>query len=722
MLRVRSTALALALLPAAAAVILWVGRSTGQFGLGPSPGWDAARWTVTALAVLALGCAAVAGLVIARGRPAVSPTVPLDERAAPDLHALVRDLAERLEVPAPSAIALTPDCDSWLEDRTHDGPPAGTHSAEGDGRDGAPGAHKGPHEGASGATREGARGGTHESANGGAHPGAHGDARHGPNAAGAVRGAARSGSGAYGGSGRGAGTAPVLVIGSPFLWWMRVAELRALLAPVVAGTGPSAHPDIAAARRFVRGLDAAVAGSEHAPLPGHPGQWGNGPAGEGGPGPPGRSAGVPVPAVLRRTVHRLVARLARRLLRSVGPHAAEMERGVAAAAAERAHAVDYGLRVAAQEQVGLAYAGWDRLLTRVALPAWRLGLWPTRLDAGVVSALTELSHRDRLAEGFTSRLGERPACDLLVEPGSVDGAVSLLAARLFLGPHPPLPPDGEPTGSGSGAGSCRGGAGSAGAAHEGPSVPEWTPVEWSAYPEEVVDRIWRAEASRLFDALEALDPAAPAEDGRTQGAPPPYAPVAQPAGTASPGQRPVTVSPAAVAPRGPGGPEHESGEGPASAQLAVPTLARVLDRFTAPGGTDALAARLTAQVARAEAARAPGSVGASPGAQLTAGAVDPRPAPPVPPAPMGLPLQSPRSGRELLADHVTAAVCCAAVDTAGATPGLDWLDGPALFVDGERAGELAGLVLALVEDGEAEGLRDWLVRVGVRPEKPVRLV
>ncbi|MEU7403362.1 hypothetical protein AB0B09_19125, partial [Streptomyces sp. NPDC044948] len=31
----------------------------------------------------------------------------------------------------------------------------------------------------------------------------------------------------------------------------------------------------------------------------------------------------------------------------------------------RAQAVDYGLRIVAQEQVGLAYAGWDRLLTRV---------------------------------------------------------------------------------------------------------------------------------------------------------------------------------------------------------------------------------------------------------------------------------------------------------------------------------------------------------------------
>ncbi|NSC22926.1 hypothetical protein FM076_17805, partial [Streptomyces albus subsp. chlorinus] len=111
MLRVRSTALALALLPAAAAVILWAGRATGRFGLGPGTGWDAARWTVTGLAVLVLACAVVAGLVIARGRPAVSPTVPVEEHAAPALHALVRDLAERLEVPAPSAIALTPDCD-----------------------------------------------------------------------------------------------------------------------------------------------------------------------------------------------------------------------------------------------------------------------------------------------------------------------------------------------------------------------------------------------------------------------------------------------------------------------------------------------------------------------------------------------------------------------------------------------------------------------------------
>src|SRR5829696_690404 len=68
-LRIRSRALAVALLPAAVAVVLLVGGSTGQID---GPGWG-----------------------------------------------MVRDLADRLEVPAPSAIALTPDCDSWLEDRTH---------------------------------------------------------------------------------------------------------------------------------------------------------------------------------------------------------------------------------------------------------------------------------------------------------------------------------------------------------------------------------------------------------------------------------------------------------------------------------------------------------------------------------------------------------------------------------------------------------------------------
>ncbi|MEV5902268.1 hypothetical protein AB0L81_20325, partial [Streptomyces sp. NPDC052127] len=85
------------------------------------------------------------------------------------------------------------------------------------------------------------------------------------------------------------------------------------------------------------------------------------------------------------------------------------------------------------------------------------------------------------------------------------------------------------------------------------------------------------------------------------------------------------------------------------------------------------------------------------------------------------PLQPPRTDRELLADHVTAMVCCAAMDTVGALPGLDWLDGPTLLVDGERVADLAPRVLSLVEDGDAVPLRTWLVEFGIRPEKPVRL-
>ncbi|MER7815940.1 hypothetical protein ABTX79_11405, partial [Streptomyces sp. NPDC096153] len=87
-----------------------------------------------------------------------------------------------------------------------------------------------------------------------------------------------------------------------------------------------------------------------------------------------------------------------------------------------------------------------------------------------------------------------------------------------------------------------------------------------------------------------------------------------------------------------------------------------------------------------------------------------------------VPLQPPRTARELLADHVTAMVCCAAVDTAGATPGMDWLDGPALLINGERRGDLGARVLSLVEDGDPGPLRAWLATAGIRPEKPVRLV
>ncbi|GHB24490.1 hypothetical protein [Streptomyces chryseus] len=520
-LRVRSTALAVALLPAAVAVVLLVGGATGHAVGG---GWDAARRVTTVVAVVVLLAAVAVGAVIARARPATTPTVEIAERSAPDLYRLVRDLADRLEVPAPSAIALTPDCDSWLEDRTH---PASIPGA-GPGR-------------------------------------------------------------------RRVAAAPVLVIGSPFLWWMRVAELRAVLAPVVAGTGPSAHPDIAAARRFVRGLDAAVAESA-----------------------------APHRNPLRRLPLGFVGWISTLLLRGCRVHAAEMERGVATAASERAQTVDYGLRIVAQEQVGLAYAGWDRLLTRVALPAWRMGRWPSRLDAGVVSALTELSRRDRLAEGFASRLGERPACDLLEEPGSVDEAASLLAARLF---------------------------------HGGPAAPgpDWSPVDWQQYPEEVVDRKWRADAARLHRVLDTM------------------------------GVRRATAA----------------------------TLTRVMDHLSADGDdppSETLAAAIGAEVAREEAA-------APPPAPLV-GEGDPWSTDPLP----LFPLVPPRTGRDLLADHVTAMVCCAAVDTAGAVPGLDWLDGPALLVDGERRQDLATRVLTLVEDGDAAPLRSWLASVGVRPEKTVRLV
>ncbi|MFE7136299.1 hypothetical protein ACFVAG_00920 [Streptomyces sp. NPDC057644] len=549
LLRIRSRALAVAILPAAVAVVLFAADAQGHLA---GPAWDAVRWTVLGVAVVVLLVTVLVAVSVARARPAMSPTVPVPEEGAPDLYRLVRDLADRLDVPAPSAIALTPDCDSWLEDRTHR------------------------------ALRKG--------------PGASAEA---------------------------ADTAPVLVIGSPFLWWMRVAELRAVLAPVVAGTGPSAHPDIAAARRFVRGLDAAIADAAA----------------------PGRGPVRGAPLAFAGWVARL-------LLRACRDHAAEMERCVAAAASMRAQTVDYGLRIAAQEQVGLAYAGWDRLLTRVALPAWRMGRWPSRLDAGVVSALTELSRRDRLADGFALRLGERPACDLLEEPGVADEAASLLAARLFHG----------------------------GPAENGPG---WAPVDWQQYPDEVVDRKWRSEAARLHRVLDTLG-----------------------------------------VPRA------------AAADPAVPTLARVMEHLSGPGGPggpgEALAAGIGAAVAREE-AETPGAGSAGHGGGQAQGqsqghggagsgpADDPLDLWGPGPLPL-FPLQPPRTGTELLADHVAAMVCCAAVDTAGAAPGLDWLDGPALLVGGERRADLATPVLSLVEDGDPDPLLSWLAEVGVRSDKPVRLV
>ncbi|MEU9185458.1 hypothetical protein AB0D14_13005 [Streptomyces sp. NPDC048484] len=622
-LRIRSRALAVALLPAAVAVVLLVGGATGHID---GRGWGTVRSIVTGLAVLVLLSAAGIALLVVRSRPAVSPTVPVAEESAPDLYRMVRDLADRLEVPAPSAIALTPDCDSWLEDRTHP-------------------AH-GPPRPESGDEMEGGRG----------LPSAH----------------------------RRTPAAPVLVIGSPFLWWMRVGELRAVLAPVVAGTGPSAQPDIAAARRFVRGLDAAVAVTSA----------------------PGRGP-------LTRLVLGGAGWATRILLRSCRGHAAEMERGVAAAAAERAQAVDYGLRIVAQEQVGLAYAGWDRLLTRVALPAWRMGRWPSRLDAGVVAALTELSRRDRLAEGFASRLGERPACDLLEEPGAIDEATSLLAARLF---------------------------------HGGPAEtgPDWAPIGWAEYPDEVVDRKWRTDAARLHRVLDALgvsrasepgvsepgasDPEGPTLDRvmahLTSEAPPlaesgPRAAEAAEAGRAAYGEHggPGSEEAGGSESGADGGAESAADGGPESDEDGGPATERSAE----------LAAGLSAEVAREEAAAAaeptaPSAASASAAAVASAGQGGPDLALWDDGALPLFPLQPPRTGRELLGDHVTAMVCCAAMDTAGAMPGLDWLDGPSLLVNGERSVDLGPRVLSLIEDGDPAPLRAWLLDLGVRPEKPVRLV
>ncbi|MCA1224193.1 hypothetical protein LCE31_38845, partial [Streptomyces sp. 8L] len=135
----------------------------------------------------------------------------------------------------------------------------------------------------------------------------------------------------------------------------------------------------------------------------------------------------------------------------------------------------------------------------------------------------------------------------------------------------------------------------------------------------------------------------------------------------------------------------------------------------ADSAADALAACIGAELAREAAASAASHVESpgGPGGARSARATDSLPL---------VPLQPPRTGRDLLADHVAAMVCCSAVDTAGAHPGLDWLDGPTLLVRGEKHADLSGPVHSLVEDGDPGPLRSWLVSLGVRPDKPVRLV
>ncbi|WP_246126563.1 hypothetical protein [Embleya hyalina] len=339
----------LAALTAAGLLVYWASRTFGE----SAPG--------TLLAVLAVAIVAILGWValdLALVRRSGVPAVALAPDDAPELHTMVRELAERLDVPVPDGIRLCPECDSWLEPDPRR--PRRT----------------------------------------------------------------------------------VLVVGAPFLWWLRVGELRALLAPVVAGTEASAEPVVAGARRWVRRLDAVA--DVRRPL---------------GPAP-------------LRPARRLSRSFARQLLGLCQGHAELMEREIAVGAAALAIPLEPELRATAHEQVGLAYAGWDRLLTRLAAPAWAIGRRPDALMAGVVSALTELSRRDRLADAFGARLGERAAGDLLADPVAMDGEISRLAAGIFAdGPTP-------------------------------------DPVSWGDYPDAVIEPVWRARAAAFAapvdDALAVL--------------------------------------------------------------------------------------------------------------------------------------------------------------------------------------------------------------------------
>jgi hypothetical protein len=173
-----------------------------------------------------------------------------------------------------------------------------------------------------------------------------------------------------------------------------------------------------------------------------------------------------------------------------------------------------------------------------------------------------------------------------------------------------------------------------------------------------VDRLWREEAGRLIRVLDEIRPTVEA------------APALSSSGRG--------ISPG----------------GEYAGRFGAVTLGRVIERLAGSGGEagEAVAARLEAA--------APGIPSADAAAY---------------------PLVPPRTGRELLTDHMVAVVCCAAVDTAGAMAGLDWLDGPTLRLPGVRRADLASAVLDLVENGDAAPLHTWLGGTAIRPDKPLRL-
>ncbi|NUP47512.1 MAG: hypothetical protein HOW97_09390 [Catenulispora sp.] len=189
---------------------------------------------------------------------------------------------------------------------------------------------------------------------------------------------------------------PVLVIGAPFLWWLRVSELRGLLAPLVAGMAAAGDDRIVRARVFAARAVGALSGR------------------------PGRRPRV-LPASRLKLAGYFEAR------------AEALERVVAWEAVAASRMIEPAARAYAHEQINMAAAGWDRVLTRLAQPAWESGFCPVGLNVALVGALTSLGRRDRMAGSLATRLSERPACDLLEEPGVVDARTSRMAAELFDG-------------------------------------------------------------------------------------------------------------------------------------------------------------------------------------------------------------------------------------------------------------------------------------------------